>query len=61
MLITPCEAPILHVDLPKLTRVECCPKTVDTARVHITLVLIPGLTNLVEITKRQPLSAWRRL
>jgi hypothetical protein len=58
-LVTPSESPVLKMYLMELTCLESGSKAVDAAPVDIHVVFVPSPTNLVEVTKRQPLRPGR--
>jgi hypothetical protein len=59
-LIAPSETTVLKVDLFKLTRIQSSPKTVYPASIDNPPTLVTSPSNLVEVTKREPLfTIWR--
>lgn len=59
--IAPSEPSILEVYLIELTSVHHVAKAGDAAMVDVPLILVTGMVNLVEISKRKPLGPSRRL
>ena len=52
--VAPSEASVLEVDFLEFTGMKHRPKAVNSARVDVPLVLIPGSVNLVKVPGNQP-------
>jgi hypothetical protein len=49
-LVAPSETVVLEMDLKKLTSLKGNPEAVDMATVDICIVIVPSMTDLVEVT-----------
>lgn len=53
-LITPCEPPILKMDLLEIALMECGAEPIYPPSIDVMLVLITGMVNLVKVAQGQP-------
>lgn len=60
-LVTPCEVPILEMNLLQFTRVKGGAEAVDAACINISLVLVSCMVDLIEIARGKPHDPTRKL
>lgn len=61
LFIAPCELSVLEMGFLELTCIQGVAKANEAASVNISMILVPGLINLVEISVDYPFGARSRL